>query len=86
LVAQTSNFMLQVNAENLFVDAADWDARLARERIELVVRIFISLLLTPSGAIDLSNATACREFARRSIVPLVVQAAEPKTRRRKPSA
>lgn len=77
----TSALMLQLNEENLFVAENDWQRDLATVRIEMVVRLFLSLLLTPGGTIDVSTPEASREFARRHIVPLVVQADSPQVRR-----
>ncbi|MBJ7457716.1 MAG: TetR/AcrR family transcriptional regulator [Thermoleophilaceae bacterium] len=41
-----------------------------RVRMEIVVRLFWSLLLTPEGAIDTSSNEATKEFARAHILPL----------------
>lgn len=81
LIATTTEFMLKLNEQNIFVEEALWQRDLAKVRIEMVVRLFISLLLTPGYAIDLTNPEASREFARRHIVPLVVQAKSPQARR-----
>ncbi len=81
MIEAATGFMLEVNAENLFVEEEDWRRDIAEVRLELVTRIFISLLLTPGYAIDVSTPEASREFARRHLVPLVVQASSPQATR-----
>lgn len=81
LIATTTDFMLKLNEQNIFVEEALWQRDLAKVRLEMVVRLFISLLMTPGYAIDIDTPEASREFARRHIVPLVVQAKSPQVRR-----
>ena len=81
LIATTTDFMLKLNEQNIFVEEALWQRDLAKVRLEMVVRLFISLLMTPGYAIDFDTPEASREFARRHIVPLVVQAKSPQVRR-----
>lgn len=77
LIKAVTGLMFEVNKENVFVEADRWQRDLAEERMELVVRIFISLLLTPGVTLDVSSPEASRDFARRHLVPLIVQAETP---------
>jgi AcrR family transcriptional regulator len=77
LIQAVTGLMFEVNRENVFVDSDKWQRDLAEERIELVVRIFISLLLTPGVTVDVASPDASRDFARRHLVPLIVQAETP---------
>ncbi len=84
LIEGTMQLLLSVNEENLFVPRERWQRDVAAVRVELVVRIFISLLLTPGISIDLSTHEHAREFARLHVAPLIVQADSPQARRPAP--
>ena len=81
LIEGTMQLLLTVNAENLFVPRERWQRDVAAVRIEMVVRLFISLLITPGVAIDLKTRKDAREFALTHIAPLIVQADSPSARR-----
>lgn len=72
LISGTTQLLLSVNEENLFVAREHWQRDVAVIRMEMVVRLFFSLLLTPGIEIDVSTPESAREFARRHIVPLIV--------------
>lgn len=82
LLEAVTTYMLKLNEDNIFVERDDWDRELAKVRHEMMVRLFISLLLTQGTAIDVSTPEASREFARKHVVPLLVQAESPGTARR----
>lgn len=81
LIDSTVRMILEVNEANLFVTRERWRREIAEVRIEMVVRIFVSLLLTPGGSIDITTPQATREFAQRHLVPLIVQADSPQATR-----
>ncbi|MBJ7348727.1 MAG: TetR/AcrR family transcriptional regulator [Thermoleophilaceae bacterium] len=81
LLEAVTSLMMQLNRENIFVEADTWKSDLAAVRMEMVVRLFISLLLTEGPSIDVSTPAAAREFARLHVVPMVVQADSPQVRR-----
>lgn len=55
-------------------DAGDVPERDAQQVAELVVRLTLSFILTPDGAIALDDESAMRAFARRYVAPLATRA------------